>query len=280
MKIPRSILAILIIAFALTSAGSAQEINWLKSYDDAQKIARETGKPIMLDFTASWCKPCKLMDQLFWVRPDIVKVSEKFISIKVDMDSNFTLKRKYGVNAIPNVIFTDPWGRRLLSVTGFNDGTDEKFFDRLSVLPLDFHLIKNEGNLLKDNKEDLSAVMKVADYYHARNFYYLSIDLYKRALKLETDPLKRESTMIRVGFNYLRSDEPDEALDVFGKIRKEFPQSKDTDGVIYGQIYAYHLKNKAKDAQKLLTQLKTSFPDSKMIAEAEKTLAQPAPSKK
>lgn len=229
----------------------------------------------MLDFTASWCKPCLLMDQHFWPRADIVKVSEQLIAVKINADTRADLKNKYGVRGIPNVTFTDPWGRQLLSISGFGNGTDDKFFQKISVLPFDFNLIKDEGNLIDDDKADVASLTKVADFYHQRRFHYLSIDMYKRLLKMDTDPAKRESTLVRIGFNYLRSDEPDEAISYFDKFRKEFPQSADTDGVIYGQIYAYHMKNKTKEAQKYFSELKTSFPNSKMIAEAEKTLATP-----
>lgn len=278
---PRTIFLSVALLFTLVAAANAEEqINWIKSFEDAEKIAKETGKPMLLDFTASWCKPCLLMDRHFWVRPDIIKASEQFVCVKVNFDMRTDLRRKYGVRGIPNVTFTDPWGRLMLFIIGFGNGVDDKFFQKISILPADFHLIKDAGNQIDDDKEDITSLTKVANFYHQRKFYLISNDFYKRLLKLETDPAKREAVMTRIGFNYLSSDSPDDALDIFERARKDFPQGAETDMVIYGQIFASHAKGKAKDAQKFLTQLKTQFPNSEMVAKAEQTLARPVPAKK
>jgi thiol:disulfide interchange protein DsbD len=33
-------------------------ISWYRSYEAAKKVAKETGKPIFIDFYASWCANC------------------------------------------------------------------------------------------------------------------------------------------------------------------------------------------------------------------------------
>jgi thiol:disulfide interchange protein DsbD len=43
-----------------TTAGIQVEagISWYRNFDAAQKVAKETGKPIFIDFYASWCANC------------------------------------------------------------------------------------------------------------------------------------------------------------------------------------------------------------------------------
>ncbi len=70
----------LLITFAAQAQG--KQIVWEKDYKKAQTAARESGRPLLLDFTAEWCKPCKAMDETFWVRADVVEAMKPFIAIK------------------------------------------------------------------------------------------------------------------------------------------------------------------------------------------------------
>ena len=57
-------------------------------------------KPVVCDFYATWCGPCKML------APVMDKVSEKFddaLFVKVDVDENMDLAARYGVMSIPYV---------------------------------------------------------------------------------------------------------------------------------------------------------------------------------
>src|SRR5438094_5631713 len=72
-----------------------QEIAWQHNIKDAQKTARETGKPVLYDFSATWCKPCQAMEKTFWPRPEVVEATKRFICVKVDFDRDKALAEKY-----------------------------------------------------------------------------------------------------------------------------------------------------------------------------------------
>ena len=62
-KFLTAILAVFLLA--LTVSAQAEQIVWEKDFKKAQALALETGRPLLLDFTAPWCKPCKMMDESF-----------------------------------------------------------------------------------------------------------------------------------------------------------------------------------------------------------------------
>lgn len=69
--------------------------------DTFRKEVLESEKPVLLDFYASWCGPCKmvspLLDEIAAERPD-VKVC------KVDVDQEPELVRQYRIVTVPTLM--------------------------------------------------------------------------------------------------------------------------------------------------------------------------------
>lgn len=70
--------------------------------DEFDAKVLQSDKPVMVDFYAEWCGPCKMaapiIDQL------AQEFSDKALIVKVDVDANNELAGKYGVMSIPTVI--------------------------------------------------------------------------------------------------------------------------------------------------------------------------------
>ena len=91
------VLFVCLYLLLLVQIGSAQQVEWNKNFKEASQKARETGKPMLIDFWATWCKPCKMMETSFWPREEVVAASQKFVCVKLDLDSERDLARRYGV---------------------------------------------------------------------------------------------------------------------------------------------------------------------------------------
>ncbi|MGI5990051.1 MAG: thioredoxin [Lachnospiraceae bacterium] len=71
--------------------------------DNFQKEVLNSDKPVLVDFYADWCGPCKMMG------PVVGQIAEKFDGEakvgKVNSDEEQNLAIQYGVSSIPNFVF-------------------------------------------------------------------------------------------------------------------------------------------------------------------------------
>jgi thioredoxin 1 len=59
-------------------------------------------KPVLVDFSAAWCGPCKMMDPV--LKEVKANLQEAVTIVKVDVDRNRHLAVQYLVQAVPTLI--------------------------------------------------------------------------------------------------------------------------------------------------------------------------------
>lgn len=102
-----------------TVMGATEEIKWLTSLEPALAQAKETGRPIMIDFFATWCPPCKMLDAKTYTDAKVVERSREWIMVRIDVDKNKALAQEYQIGSIPTLVLLQPDGKEASRELGF-----------------------------------------------------------------------------------------------------------------------------------------------------------------
>jgi thioredoxin 1 len=68
-----------------------------------EEIVLKADKPVMVDFWAEWCGPCRVIGPL--VNEIAEEFNDRVIVGKLDVDTNPSVSSKYGIRNIPTVLY-------------------------------------------------------------------------------------------------------------------------------------------------------------------------------
>ncbi|MCZ6640903.1 MAG: thioredoxin family protein [Gammaproteobacteria bacterium] len=97
--------------------------------------AKESGQLVFVDFYAEWCGACKTMHRTTFKDPEVEKVFERFVFIKVDADHDPDAAKYFDVIGLPTLVALKATGEEVYRHIG-PIGSDhvKKFAHELSLL--------------------------------------------------------------------------------------------------------------------------------------------------
>lgn len=150
------------VAFAQQPSDKSQLLAVMLRNLEGKNVKTDTlsnaGRPIIISFFATWCKPCNreltAISEVYadWQRETGVRLiavsidegqnAEKvrpFVDSKgwefdILLDPNSNFRRAMGVNLIPHVIVLDGQGKVVLSRSGYTEGGEEHLIEKVRDL--------------------------------------------------------------------------------------------------------------------------------------------------
>ena len=108
-------------------AAEGGQVRW-EPREKARTLSQAAGRPILYDFTAAWCGPCKLLDR-DWNDADVAeKVNQSFVPARIvdrvredgrNAPDVAEMLRRYEISGFPTLVAATPDGTLIAKLEGY-----------------------------------------------------------------------------------------------------------------------------------------------------------------
>lgn len=92
------------------------DLKWMTDEAQAVQKARNEGKPLLIDFGADWCPPCKQMEAKTFPDEAVRRELTRFVLLRIDCSEETAhtqaMQAKYQSTSLPSVLVFDRLGKR------------------------------------------------------------------------------------------------------------------------------------------------------------------------
>jgi thiol:disulfide interchange protein DsbD len=141
IKAVAGITGLAVSAFLIASwAVRGPSVAWEPYSEEILNEARARNKPVILDFYAAWCAPCRELDEATFRDPAVVSAAQaNFVMVKVDLTSGGgpmqdRLLQQHAVRGVPTVVFLDVDGNERREMRLVDYAPPAEFLSRMAAL--------------------------------------------------------------------------------------------------------------------------------------------------
>ena len=105
------VVGLVIISMILNNANGSKSNSTISTesiktinQEQFDELVLNADKPVLVDFYADWCGPCKILSPTIEELAQDKKYSDKYYFYKVNVDTAFNISERYSIQYIPTII--------------------------------------------------------------------------------------------------------------------------------------------------------------------------------
>jgi thiol:disulfide interchange protein DsbD len=114
-------------------------VQWQPYSDKTISEAKASQKPVIIDFYANWCTPCRELEKVTFHNSEVVKAANAFVMIKADLTRSGNpvyerLLKHYAIKGVPTIVFIDSQGKERTDLRLVDFMPPDQFVQHISKL--------------------------------------------------------------------------------------------------------------------------------------------------
>ena len=268
----RQFFSFLLISFLSFTLPIFSDTNWESSIQSAMTRSKLEKKPILIDLYADWCTYCKILEKEIFPDPEVAKLLESFVTVRLDGEEYPNLRKKYGVEGYPTILFIDSETNYLNKISGLATKPMVMRVAKLVLAEPDIEV--SLKNTLEKNPESALTYFRLGTLYYQRKDFPSAKNQFLAAIRFakNNEQKIKEDSSFNLGIIYIQETAWSQAIEIWKSFIASYPKSNNFNSAnIY---YGISLKEagERKLASHILQSVRPKLTDLEDIETVDQTL--------
>jgi tetratricopeptide (TPR) repeat protein len=215
-------------ALCLAATGASAAVRWSdEPYARILERAQQENKYVFIDFYATWCGPCKMLDEKVYPDAGAEKLLNSMIPAKFDAEKDpwLAVAREFRVRAYPTLLVLGPDGKEIGRYIGYLP--PDQFVEVIGAYAAGKSQLEALEAQLAKNPDDFDLLVNTGVIHADAGRAAQAVPLFEKALTLDptNERKRRDEVYYAMGDAWYGAGDFKAAKSAYERLTREFPES-------------------------------------------------------